>query len=167
MVTKCVNYILVKGKIFLSVDSRFDGKCFNSHTTLTAKSLNGSLVYFPLFFYKEEEKQLEDATEIQANKAYVWHDWCLVKGKDCLYIWGWAAALELSNGSNGWFRFMLDGKLATMYSSGSPECGNGNSGQCFYLYLTLSHHVYASGHLVSLLMMSYITINSVLIMTSQ
>ncbi|XP_067942720.1 E3 ubiquitin-protein ligase HECTD1-like [Watersipora subatra] len=76
---------------------------------------------------KEVEKPLEDATDILPNRAYTWHDWCLVKGKDCLYIWGWAAALELSNGSNGWFRFILDGKLATMYSSGSPEGGNDNS----------------------------------------
>jgi len=37
-------------------------------------------------------------------------------------------ALELSNGSNGWFRFILDGKLATMYSSGSPEGGSDSSG---------------------------------------
>ena len=45
----------------------------------------------------------------------------IARGRDCLYIWSDAAALELSNGSNGWFRFILDGKLATMYSSGSPE----------------------------------------------
>ena len=44
-----------------------------------------------------------------------------MRGRDCLYVWSDAAALELSNGSNGWFRFILDGKLATMYSSGSPE----------------------------------------------
>jgi len=37
--------------------------------------------------------------------------------------------LELSNGSNGWFRFILDGKLATMYSSGSPEGGSDSSGK--------------------------------------
>ena len=46
---------------------------------------------------------------------------CILRGRDCLYVWSDAAALELSNGSNGWFRFILDGKLATMYSSGSPE----------------------------------------------
>ncbi|KAF7704192.1 hypothetical protein HF521_021264 [Silurus meridionalis] len=34
---------------------------------------------------------------------------------------------KLSNGSNGWFRFILDGKLATMYSSGSPEGGSDSS----------------------------------------
>ena len=44
-----------------------------------------------------------------------------------MYIWSDAAALELSNGSNGWFRFILDGKLATMYSSGSPEGGSDSS----------------------------------------
>lgn len=62
------------------------------------------------------------------GKAYHWHDWNICRGRDCLYVWSDSAALELSNGSNGWFRFILDGKLATMYSSGSPENGNDNSG---------------------------------------
>ena len=52
----------------------------------------------------------------------------MVRGRDCLYLWSDVAALELSNGSNGWFRFILDGKLATMYSSGSPEGGSDSSG---------------------------------------
>ncbi|TDG98519.1 hypothetical protein EPR50_G00201110 [Perca flavescens] len=73
---------------------------------------------------KEEEAQ-EDAREIQQGKPYHWKDWSIIRGRDCLYIWSDAAALELSNGSNGWFRFILDGKLATMYSSGSPEGGVG------------------------------------------
>lgn len=51
----------------------------------------------------------------------------MVRGRDCLYLWSDAAALELSNGSNGWFRFILDSKLATMYSSGSPEGGSDSS----------------------------------------
>lgn len=65
--------------------------------------------------------------EIVAGRAYHWRDWCLARGRDCLYIWSDAAALELSNGSNGWFRFILDNKLATMYSSGSPEGGSDSS----------------------------------------
>ncbi|OWK08863.1 hypothetical protein Celaphus_00015402, partial [Cervus elaphus hippelaphus] len=69
---------------------------------------------------KEDEPQ-EDAKELQQGKPYHWRDWSIIRGRDCLYIWSDAAALELSNGSNGWFRFILDGKLATMYSSGSPE----------------------------------------------
>lgn len=70
----------------------------------------------------------EDAKEILQGKAYHWHEWNICRGRDCLYVWSDSAALELSNGSNGWFRFILDGKLATMYSSGSPENGNDNSG---------------------------------------
>ncbi|XP_035704354.1 E3 ubiquitin-protein ligase HECTD1 [Folsomia candida] len=70
---------------------------------------------------------MEDASEITAGKPYHWRDWCICRGRDCLYIWNEAAALELSNGSNGWFRFVLDGKLATMYSSGSPEGGSDSS----------------------------------------
>ncbi|XP_017786198.1 PREDICTED: E3 ubiquitin-protein ligase HECTD1 isoform X3 [Nicrophorus vespilloides] len=71
----------------------------------------------------ESNQSVEDANEILPGKAYHWRDWCICRGRDCLYIWSDAAALELSNGSNGWFRFILDGKLATMYSSGSPEGG--------------------------------------------
>eukprot|EP00095_Tigriopus_kingsejongensis_P011031 maker-scaffold109_size355148-snap-gene-1.26 protein:Tk11031 transcript:maker-scaffold109_size355148-snap-gene-1.26-mRNA-1 annotation:"e3 ubiquitin-protein ligase hectd1" len=69
----------------------------------------------------------EDAKEIVLGKGYTWREWSLARGRDCLYIWSDAAALELSNGSNGWFRFILDGKLATMYSSGSPEGGSDSS----------------------------------------
>lgn len=75
----------------------------------------------------EEERPTEDAGEIAQGQPYHWKDWCLVRGRDCLYIWSEAAALELSNGSNGWFRFILDSKLATMYSSGSPEGGSDSS----------------------------------------
>ncbi|XP_051578204.1 E3 ubiquitin-protein ligase HECTD1-like isoform X5 [Myxocyprinus asiaticus] len=75
---------------------------------------------------KDDEPQ-EDAKDIQQGKPYHWRDWSIIRGRDCLYIWSDAAALELSNGSNGWFRFILDGKLATMYSSGSPEGGSDSS----------------------------------------
>ncbi|XP_055588609.1 E3 ubiquitin-protein ligase Ufd4 isoform X2 [Uranotaenia lowii] len=70
---------------------------------------------------------MEDAKEILPGKAYHWRDWSICRGRDCLYVWSDSAALELSNGSNGWFRFILDGKLATMYSSGSPENGSDSS----------------------------------------
>lgn len=75
-----------------------------------------------------EEQRMEDAREVLVGRAYHWRDWCICRGRDCLYVWSDAAALELSNGSNGWFRFILDGKLATMYSSGSPEGGTDTSG---------------------------------------
>ncbi|XP_043220195.1 E3 ubiquitin-protein ligase HECTD1-like [Amphibalanus amphitrite] len=75
----------------------------------------------------DQPQSEEDAREILPGKAYQWRDWCVCRGRDCLYIWSDAAALELSNGSNGWFRFILDGKLATMYSSGSPEGGSDGS----------------------------------------
>lgn len=72
---------------------------------------------------------VEDAKDILSGRAYHWRDWSICRGRDCLYVWSDSAALELSNGSNGWFRFILDGKLATMYSSGSPENGNDSSGE--------------------------------------
>ncbi|XP_015172356.1 PREDICTED: E3 ubiquitin-protein ligase HECTD1 isoform X6 [Polistes dominula] len=76
-----------------------------------------------------QEQTMEDARELLVGRAYHWRDWCICRGRDCLYVWSDAAALELSNGSNGWFRFILDGKLATMYSSGSPEGGTDTSGK--------------------------------------
>ncbi|XP_011267642.1 E3 ubiquitin-protein ligase HECTD1 isoform X4 [Camponotus floridanus] len=76
-----------------------------------------------------DDQRMEDAKELLIGRAYHWRDWCICRGRDCLYIWSDAAALELSNGSNGWFRFILDGKLATMYSSGSPEGGTDTSGK--------------------------------------
>ncbi|XP_050441159.1 E3 ubiquitin-protein ligase HECTD1 isoform X2 [Adelges cooleyi] len=65
--------------------------------------------------------QIEDAKEILPGHAYHWKDWFFCRGRDCLYAWNDYVILELSNGSNGWFRFMINDKLSTMYSSGSPE----------------------------------------------
>ena len=79
---------------------------------------------------------VEDAREILQGRPYHWKEWCVARGRDCLYIWSDAAALELSNGSNGWFRFILDGKLQTMYSSGSPEGGSDSSGRCTLMFVT-------------------------------
>ena len=88
-----------------------------------------------------DEQKLEDAKELLVGKAYHWRDWCICRGRDCLYVWSDAAALELSNGSNGWFRFILDGKLATMYSSGSPESGTDTTGKLIKIMFT-KHKVY-------------------------
>ena len=82
---------------------------------------------------------MEDAKEIMQGVPYHWKDWCVARGRDCLYIWSDAAALELSNGSNGWFRFILDGKLATMYSSGSPEGGSDSSGEQLFFIIVNDH----------------------------
>jgi E3 ubiquitin-protein ligase HECTD1 len=68
---------------------------------------------------EDEDPSNEDAKELVPGRPYHWRDWSCVRGRDCLYLWSDSAALELSNGSNGWFRFILDGKLATMYSSGN------------------------------------------------
>jgi E3 ubiquitin-protein ligase HECTD1 len=75
------------------------------------------------------EVSVEDSREICISRPYYWRDWNLVRGRDCLYLWNDFVAIELSNGSNGWFRFMIEGRLATMYSSGSPEAGS-ESAEC-------------------------------------
>lgn len=104
---------------------------------------------FPTFHWLiphiQEDEPQEDAKELQQGKPYHWRDWSIIRGRDCLYIWSDAAALELSNGSNGWFRFILDGKLATMYSSGSPEGGSDSSGKTLFqlkdLVYSLTHRL--------------------------
>lgn len=89
------------------------------------QSLFAVLQFF--VFQDSTSSSLDDATKICSGQPYHWHDWCIVRGRDCLYLWSDFCAIELSNGSNGWFRFVLDGKLATMYSSGSPEGGSSSS----------------------------------------
>uniref|UniRef100_H2Z0Z8 E3 ubiquitin-protein ligase n=1 Tax=Ciona savignyi TaxID=51511 RepID=H2Z0Z8_CIOSA len=71
---------------------------------------------------------VEDATAMKPGSLYSWKKtWTFARGKGCLYLWSSATAIELSHGSNGWFRYILDGKLSTMYSSGSPEGGTDSS----------------------------------------
>ncbi|KAK0408812.1 hypothetical protein QR680_004174 [Steinernema hermaphroditum] len=64
-----------------------------------------------------------EATEIVAGQLYRWKDWCLIRSKDSLLVWCDVVAMEYSDGSNGWFRYLMDGKLHTMYSSGSLQSG--------------------------------------------
>ncbi len=78
---------------------------------------------------KEKEMELEDATDIALFSPYQWRDWSVVRSRDCLYLWSEFCAVELSNVSNGWFRFLVDNKLATMYSSGSTEGGPDSFGE--------------------------------------
>ncbi|EJW84453.1 Hectd1 protein, partial [Wuchereria bancrofti] len=70
---------------------------------------------------------VDDEWEIIQGKSYRWKDWRMIKSRDSFFIWCDAVAVEFSDGSNGWFRFMLDGRLSTMYSSGSPEAGSDNA----------------------------------------
>ncbi|CAD5227639.1 unnamed protein product [Bursaphelenchus xylophilus] len=68
-----------------------------------------------------------DSWTLKDKSLYKWKDWRLMRSTDSLYVWCDAVAIELSDGSNGWLRFFLDGKLNTMYSSGVPESGPDNS----------------------------------------
>ena len=73
--------------------------------------------------------EMEDTTDLNTFTAYHWKEWIVVRSQDCLYMWNDFCSLELSNVSNGWFRFLLDNKLATMYSSGSTEGGPDSFGK--------------------------------------
>ena len=100
---------------------------YQPHNPSTPPSMSSQPSYRPS--PQDQEAAQEDASELEPGRPYHWHDWCVVRSRDCLYLWTESCALELSNGSNGWFRFILDGKLATMYSSGSPEGGSDSSGE--------------------------------------
>lgn len=76
-----------------------------------------------------QQVEAEDATDIAIHTPYRWREWCAVRSRDCLYLWNGFCAIELSTISNGWFRFLIDNKLATMYSSGSTEGGAGSFGE--------------------------------------
>ena len=80
--------------------------------------------------FEKQDVELEDASEIAVFTPYQWRDWSIVCSRDCLYLWNEFCAIELSNVSNGWFRYLVDNKLATMYSSGSTEGGPDSFGEC-------------------------------------
>ena len=65
-----------------------------------------------------------DTKEILCHRPYIWNEFILLRNRECLYIWNSSIAIELSMGSNGWFRFFADNALSTMYSSGRRVCTN-------------------------------------------
>ncbi|CAF0845992.1 unnamed protein product [Adineta ricciae] len=62
-----------------------------------------------------------DVKEIVCSRPYVWNEFSFLRNRECLYVWNNFIVIELSMGSNGWFRFFTNNTLSTMYSSGSPE----------------------------------------------
>jgi hypothetical protein len=65
---------------------------------------------------------MREATEMLIDNMYIYNkEWCLLYTKDFLYIWNPYCAIELSHTSNGWFRFLINNKLYSMYSNGKPE----------------------------------------------
>ena len=64
---------------------------------------------------------MEDAKEIQQGRPYHWKDWCIAHGKDGFFIWSESVVLGLKNTCNGWFDFITDSKLQTMYSGGNTN----------------------------------------------
>ena len=89
---------------------------------------------------KGTQAEMEDATELAIHTPYRWRDWSAVRSRDCLYLWNGFCSIELSTISNGWFRFLIDNKLATMYSSGSTEGGAGSFGESSTTPLDLRVH---------------------------
>ncbi|CAF3546281.1 unnamed protein product [Rotaria sordida] len=62
-----------------------------------------------------------DTKDILSYRPYVWNEFNFLRNRECLYIWNSFIIIELSIGSNGWFRYFANNSLSTMYSSGSPE----------------------------------------------
>jgi hypothetical protein len=59
-----------------------------------------------------------DAQEILCYRPYVWNEFNFIRNRECVYVWNNLLVIELSMGSNGWFRFFANNSLSTMYSSG-------------------------------------------------
>lgn len=69
-----------------------------------------------------QNSAIQDANEILTERVYIWgNEWSIVNCKDFVYLWNRYCAIELSHNSNGWFRFLIDNKLYSMYSNGKPE----------------------------------------------
>ncbi|CAM4755870.1 unnamed protein product [Rotaria magnacalcarata] len=62
-----------------------------------------------------------DTKDMLCCRPYVWNEYNFLRNRECLYIWNNSLIIELSMGSNGWFRYFANNSLSTMYSSGSPE----------------------------------------------
>uniref|UniRef100_A0A1I8GC90 E3 ubiquitin-protein ligase n=1 Tax=Macrostomum lignano TaxID=282301 RepID=A0A1I8GC90_9PLAT len=59
--------------------------------------------------------------EMEQHRLYQWFDWSLARTRESLFLFGRHCAIELPNMSNGWFKYQLDSRVCTMYSSGSAE----------------------------------------------
>jgi E3 ubiquitin-protein ligase HECTD1 len=59
-----------------------------------------------------------DTKEIICYRPYVWNEFNFLRNRECVYVWNNFLVIELSIGSNGWFRFFANNSLSTMYSSG-------------------------------------------------
>uniref|UniRef100_A0A1I8GC05 E3 ubiquitin-protein ligase n=1 Tax=Macrostomum lignano TaxID=282301 RepID=A0A1I8GC05_9PLAT len=69
----------------------------------------------PAVFYQPTQQELEQ------HRLYQWFDWSLARTRESLFLFGRHCAIELPNMSNGWFKYQLDSRVCTMYSSGSAE----------------------------------------------
>jgi E3 ubiquitin-protein ligase HECTD1 len=59
-----------------------------------------------------------DANQILPYQLYLWNEYHILRNRECVYIWTNLLVIELSMGSNGWFRYFANNVLSTMYSSG-------------------------------------------------
>ena len=59
-----------------------------------------------------------DTRELLPYRPYVWNEFNFLRNRECVYLWNTNLVIELSMGSNGWFRFFANNALSTMYSSG-------------------------------------------------
>lgn len=74
----------------------------------------------------EEINQTQEASAsidlFQLNNIYVWRShWSIMYTGEFIYLWQPHCLIELAIDSNGWFKFLLNNKLYSMYSNGSPD----------------------------------------------
>ncbi|CAD6199393.1 unnamed protein product [Caenorhabditis auriculariae] len=51
--------------------------------------------------------------------AYRWKEWRISRGTESLFVWSDVLLIELAFDSNGWFRYLVDNEVHTMYVSGT------------------------------------------------
>jgi len=77
----------------------------------------------------KDEHYMEDAVEVLPYRPYHSCQWSVLHAKECIYLWCDYTAISLSSGSNGWFSFIMDGKLSTIYSAGCLDSNGTDSSE--------------------------------------
>lgn len=107
-----------------NLSEEFEESIINSELRTNSESSNKSS---PAIASSNLANSESKKSNLVPGDFYIWNQsWCIVNFKDFIYIWNKHCAIELSHNSNGWYRFLINNKLCSMYSNGQPELGAEN-----------------------------------------